>query len=138
MMPDNWLDKYVGLPWRIGGRELRGGIDCWGLARLVLRDEAGIFLPSWEDDPDAKAQSCRERSRAFGRHLEAFEPVAAGAERVFDLAGFFLGGVLWHVGLLVELPSIILHIEGTDGSMCEDWRQRHDLRRQFGGYWRAR
>lgn len=40
--PDNWLDRYIGLPWKIGGRELHGGIDCWGLVRLVMRDEAGI------------------------------------------------------------------------------------------------
>ena len=51
--PDNWLDRYIGLPWKIGGRELHGGIDCWGLVRLVMRDEAGIDMPSWGDDPDA-------------------------------------------------------------------------------------
>ena len=42
--PDNWLDRYIGLPWKIGGRELHGGIDCWGLVRLVMRDEAGIDM----------------------------------------------------------------------------------------------
>lgn len=64
--------------------------------------------------------------------------MAAGQERVFDLAGFFLGSALWHVGVLVELPSTILHIEDDSGSQCDDWRVRPDLRCQFGGYWRAR
>lgn len=138
MRPDAWLDAYIGLPWRLGGRELRGGIDCWGLARLVLRREAGIALPSWDEDPDAGAASCRARCRAFARHLENFAPVPAGQERLFDLAGFFLGNALWHVGVLVELPATILHIEDDSGSQCEDWRARPDLRGQFGGYWRAR
>lgn len=82
---------------------------------MLLR-EAGIALPSWDDDPDAGAASCRARCRAFERHLNNFSSVAAGQERVFDLAGFFLGSALWHVGVLVELPSTILHIEDDSGA----------------------
>lgn len=137
--PDGWLDQYIGLPWKAGGRELRGGIDCWGLARLVLREEAGIELPSWEEERGARSGSCRERSRVLTKYKNArfFIPLPPGEERVFDLAGFFLGADLWHVGILVKPPHTILHIEDASGSQCEDWNLRPDLRRQFGGYWRA-
>ena len=37
------FDDYVGLPWRIGGRDRRG-LDCFGLVRLVLAEQAGIIL----------------------------------------------------------------------------------------------
>lgn len=136
--PDNWLDRYIGLPWKIGGRELYGGIDCWGLVRLVMRDEAGIDVPSWVDDPDAHGETCRSRSRAFDRHLDQFFRVPAGEEQLFDIVTFFIGPALWHVGILVELPHTMLHIEGQEGSQCEDWTLRPDLRKQFGGFWRVR
>ena len=39
-----WANKYVGLPWAWKGRTSEG-VDCYGLLRLVYRDERGIALP---------------------------------------------------------------------------------------------
>lgn len=41
---NHWATKYVGLPYCLGGRE-RDGVDCWGLVRLVYREERGVLLP---------------------------------------------------------------------------------------------
>lgn len=43
-MSQHWTTRYVGLPYRAGGRE-RDGLDCWGLIRLIYREEKGILLP---------------------------------------------------------------------------------------------
>ncbi len=43
-------DRYVGLPWRDGGRDA-AGVDCWGLPYLDYRELLGIELPRYEIDP---------------------------------------------------------------------------------------
>lgn len=134
----SWLDRYVGLPWKIGGREFEGGIDCWGLVRLVLAREAGVHLPAWVDGRDALSPSLRNRGKAFSEHLVDFERVPDGRERPLDIATLFISRCLWHVGILVERPHLVLHIENEGGSGVEDWSLRPDFSRQFGGFYRAR
>lgn len=133
---DNWLDQYIGLPWKLGGRD-RMGLDCWGLVRLVLEEQRRLLLPAWDDDPDAVNCSPHGRGRAFRRHLGEFQRVPDGKEELFDIATLFIGNVLWHVGVLASKPFTVLHIEDDGGSLCEDWRLRPDVV-QFGGFWRAR
>jgi cell wall-associated NlpC family hydrolase len=39
-----WCAGYIGFPYRKHGRD-RGGLDCWGLNRLLARERLGIDLP---------------------------------------------------------------------------------------------
>jgi len=41
----HWASKYIGIPYCLGGRELLGGLDCYGLVRLVYQQERSIVLP---------------------------------------------------------------------------------------------
>lgn len=92
--PDNRLDRYINLPWKIGGRELHGGIGCWGPVRLVMRDEVGIDTPLWIDDPDIHGETYRSRSRALDRHLDCFFRVPAGEKQLFDIVTLSVGPIL--------------------------------------------
>lgn len=38
--------KYVGIPWKHLGRTWEG-IDCYGLAQLIYKEELGITLPDY-------------------------------------------------------------------------------------------
>lgn len=40
----HWSTRYIGIPYRAGGRE-RDGLDCWGLIRLIYREERNTLLP---------------------------------------------------------------------------------------------
>jgi len=40
----HWSEKYIGLPYRLGGRDWNG-VDCWGLLYLYFKEERGILLP---------------------------------------------------------------------------------------------
>ena len=40
----SWANEYVGIPWLWRGRD-RTGIDCYGLVRLVYREQLSVELP---------------------------------------------------------------------------------------------
>lgn len=40
----HWALKYIGKPWRFGGRDIETGTDCWGLFLAVQRERFGIAI----------------------------------------------------------------------------------------------
>jgi len=42
---NHWATKYIGLPYAPGGRDADKGLDCFGLLRLVYKQEQGIEIP---------------------------------------------------------------------------------------------
>lgn len=110
------LSAYIGLPFEDCGRD-RNGLDCWGLVRLVLREQWGIEVPSWHTDyadPDERAAiSTLIEARKDGAWL----PVAPGQTQAGDVVLLRWGRHVCHVGILVE-PRVMLHIQrGFDAAL---------------------
>ena len=42
----HWTARYINIPYINKGREFSGA-DCWGLVRLVYKNELGIDLPTY-------------------------------------------------------------------------------------------
>ena len=103
-----WTNDYVGLPWRERGRD-REGLDCWGLVRLVLAEQRGIDLPSYAGDYASTEERAEIAALIAGRSSGMVEPVAAGAERPFDLIQLRDGDAPTHIGLVVAAGDM-LHI----------------------------
>lgn len=137
--PPAWVQTYFGLEFKDLGRDRRGGVDCWGLVRLVYSDRFGIHLPSYTDgyqhagDVDSVSRIIRDESAS-----SHWEEVASGAERIGDVAVFTILGNATHVGVVVARGRF-LHCSPTTGVTVERyddgmWRRRLvGFRRYSGG-----
>lgn len=110
-----WADVYVGLPFKRMGRAA-SGVDCWGLVRLVLDEQAGVLLPSYaQDDPDGWS---------IEAHAVAHKKVTA--PRALDVAILMTdvrAGLTWkeapcHIGIFLDAKNI-LHIEEGHSSRVQ-------------------
>ncbi|MBA5776298.1 C40 family peptidase [Stappia sp. F7233] len=106
----HWSDRYVGIPFRDGGRDL-AGLDCWGLVRLVYAQELGIDLPSY-GEISARQLISVARAISAGARSEEWRPVGSDNLRPFDVAVMRRSGGInaCHVGVLIR-PGQVLHVE---------------------------
>lgn len=123
------FDRFVGLPWRDGGRDATG-YDCWGLLRLAFEQSRGVILPSYSEAYEGVAD--REAVAAlFDAGRAAWAPVAAGGERPWDVV--LLHHRPWHVGIVVGAGRM-LHIPHGGQSLIEPYTARNLARRIEGFY----
>jgi cell wall-associated NlpC family hydrolase len=96
------LAEYLSLPYKISGRERDDGVDCWGLIRLMLSEQRGIELPSY----DLHGVDIRNHSGSM-IPLIAIEAAEQGWQLVeppfkrWDLVFFRIGTEL-HIGLMLD------------------------------------
>ena len=112
----SWVAQYIGIPFVAHGRD-RDGCDCWGLLRLVLAEQFGTNIPSF-DGSTWKSGLGREESDRQRAELEAlmdankapWRPVDRGQERAGHGILLRQMGKAMHVGIVVA-PRWMLHIE---------------------------
>jgi len=126
-----WVKKYIGIPFASNGRTI-DGCDCYGLVRLVLRNEYGINLPELSDNY-SDALNVKETARVFAEQL----PVLAGENIPTPQEGAVViiteHGVPAHVGIVAG-NGYILHTGIKTGAICQ--RETHPcLRGRIEGYY---
>lgn len=101
-----WAAKYVGLPFVDFGRDFTG-VDCWGLVRLVLMEEAHIDVPTYGEisahDLIKVTQTISSESS-----IDPWRPVQRNELQAFDLA--LMRGRPMHVGIMADAKHL-LHVE---------------------------
>lgn len=107
MTPGLTWARYVGLPFKDGGRDWKG-VDCWGLVRLVLKQERGVDVPSYGE---ISAMDLASVARYVGGEsaLEPWHPVKSGF-RPFDVAVMHKRHAPIHVGIMAT-DTHLLHVE---------------------------
>lgn len=122
------VSKYIGLPFKPLGRAV-DGCDCWGLARIIYRDEFGIDIPSLQYaapyDPEELFGVMDDESRHW-------LPVELGKEKPGDI--LTLRALNPHVGIVVE-RGLMIHIQQTTAA-CIDRYKRSSWKKRIMGIYR--
>lgn len=116
----SWCARYVGLPYKPGGRT-RDGLDCWGLCSLIWAEEFGRPIPEYDGPfwrPGASAEEVAKAAEAFAAR---FTPVPFGEERCGDGIMLRMRGAVMHIGMVI-IPGTMLHIEAKADACLESYR----------------
>lgn len=105
----NWWNDYVGLPYKLHGRD-RTGLDCWGLVRLVYKEQQLIELPSFASEYSASTPAIA--AEAIARCNEGWEVSETPGEG--DVVLFRITGSAAHVGVLINDSEFLHAREGSD------------------------
>lgn len=104
-----WQNKYIGIPYKDYGRDSTG-IDCWGLACLVYREQFNIDLPSFSEPGIYDADDRTNIAEIIAQNTEGWSEVAV--PEAGDLVLFRIMGQPSHIGIAVSATHFIHAIEG--------------------------
>jgi cell wall-associated NlpC family hydrolase len=108
------FEKYLGLRWKTGGRELSTGLDCWGLLRHVYRTQFGILLPEYA----AQLGQLASPDHVEQGELQSYAWFETESPTEGDVVALGRSSGMSHVGIYLEVPEpAILHIALNRPSM---------------------
>ncbi len=123
----HWSAGYVGIPWVARGRD-EGGLDCYGLVRLVYADRCGVLLPDYGGYVTARER--REIDALIGGAIGIGDwlQVDRRAARTLDVAVFATGGLATHLGVMIDARRMLHVAERRDAEISRidagQWAQR--------------
>lgn len=103
------FDKYIGIPYVEKGRD-ETGVDCWGLVRLVYKNELSVILPSFT--AEYQTEDTARIEELFAQYKEGWESVDSPS--IGDAVIFRIFGYESHIGVCIG-DNKFLHVrEGKD------------------------
>lgn len=117
MISSTTITGYVGIAWMENGRD-RAGVDCWGLVRLVLAEQAGFWLPSYGEIGHVSLLAIA-RAMEFERASPDWIDLTDQARRLLDVVVMRrlgeAGSRPVHCGIMVSERQM-LHVERASDS----------------------
>jgi len=109
------FSKYIGLPYKHLGRDF-DGVDCFGLLRLIYKEELDIVLPDYTDLKYSKDWYKKEDH--IVENFQKYFYIIDRSEKVFDCIIFYLnsGFIANHCGVYISDDKFI-HIYEDETSM---------------------
>jgi len=119
------MDNYVGIPYQAGGRD-HGGIDCWGLVRLVYSERLGIDLPTY-DGIFAGKEDAHSAGAVMATESRKWQQVQEW--RPFDVLLLRVGAAIpTHVAVYLGNNLMLHALDGADSTIERTdsikWRKR--------------
>lgn len=107
-----WSNNYIGIPFKYKGRT-EEGLDCWGLARLIYKNEYNITLPSFSDEyTDSDTTRIEELIAQYKEGWESTDSPSEGTAVLFKIMGRES-----HIGIAVSATHFIHAREGYDSAI---------------------
>jgi len=126
-----WAARYIGLPFLEHGRDIYG-LDCWGLVRLVLKEEFDIDVPSYTENYSSTL--AQEEIGDFVPNVaKDWQDIPLGEEKPGDVLVMRMRGQPMHVGMILGNRRM-LHIEQGINSAIEPYRSSRWINRLVGVY----
>lgn len=130
-----WCSDYLDIPWKELGRN-RDGADCWGLYRLVMKEQFGIELPAYDGAGYQDGEDLTEVSALIDSQLVDWREVPQGSELVGDAVLIRVMGEPIHIGMVVG-PGRMLHIKPGVGASVDRYTSLN-FRNRIIGFFRHR
>jgi cell wall-associated NlpC family hydrolase len=106
-----WFNKYIGIPFKDKGRD-KDGADCYGLVRLIYKNELNIDLPdlieAYESANDREALEGVIDAESKTRWKETTKP------KEFDVIVLKMCGAPSHLGVVIKNNYMIHCHKGSD------------------------
>jgi sulfur carrier protein ThiS len=107
------FEKYIGIPYAEKGRD-ETGVDCWGLVRLVYKNELSIDLPSFSTEYNTSDDARIEE--LFAQYKEGWQPT--DSPEIGDVVIFRMFGYESHIGVCIG-DNKFLHVRESRDSVIE-------------------
>ena len=107
------FEKYIGIPYVQKGRD-ENGVDCWGLVRLVYKNELDINLPSFSAEYETSDNERLEE--LFAQYKEGWE--STDAPEAGDVVIFRIFGYESHIGVCIG-DNKFLHVREARDAVIE-------------------
>lgn len=141
-MPNStaWTNNYIRIPFILRGRSHEGA-DCWGIIRLVLEEQFGIVVPSYDELDYENIKDTRKRWKILSEVIlkgrddtkNGWLQIIPGTEKPGDILLIRQSGHYVHVGIVV-IPNMMLHSEEGVGCVVENYAGLNWQRRVIGIY----
>jgi cell wall-associated NlpC family hydrolase len=129
-----WVSQYIGLPFKEGGRD-RGGLDCYGLLRLVINEQFGGSVPLYQGIAYRPGEDRNLLAHLMDERLRHWEPIPQGLEQPGDGMLLRVMGRPIHVGIVVA-PGWMIHIEKDSDSIAERFGPESRWKQRLLGFYR--
>jgi len=107
------FEKYIGIPYAEKGRD-ETGADCWGLVRLVYKNELNIDLPSFNAEYETSDNERLEE--LFAQYKEGWGLV--DTPEIGDVVIFRVFGYESHIGICIS-DNKFLHVRESRDAVVE-------------------
>lgn len=127
-----WCNNYISVPFEEHGRS-RQGCDCWGLARLIYKEQLGIDLPALLDYKNTK--DSRNIAELYEIEHQEWQEIPLGQEQPFDILVFKIMGLPTHIAVVVQ-KGLMIHCEKGCGTHISEYNREVQWKTRLAGVYR--
>ena len=108
-----WASRYIGIPYLYLG-DTEKGADCWGLVRLILRNEYKINLPQFYHSETRNVYRIQQsiKENVGSSTTPALQNYQAG-----DIILMQIRGVICHIGIYADGGYMLHTLVGHDSAL---------------------